>query len=87
MSQLGQIFNDAGIDKEAISSIVKKLKENPIEAMAAVQALNLPNDVVQNIMGTVMMNPNAIEELALEMGLGGDDIKAIKDQLNQTTEM
>ena len=87
MSQLGDIFKEAGIDENTIKDIVSKLKVNPMDAMAAVQALNLPNEVVQNIMATVMMNPGAIEELAKEMGLGGDDIAAIKDQLNQSTDL
>jgi NACalpha-BTF3-like transcription factor len=87
MSQLGNIFKEAGINEDTIKDIVSKLKVNPIDAMAAVQALNLPNEVVQNIMGTVMMNPSAIEELAQELGMGGEDIAAIKDQLNQTTDM
>ncbi len=87
MSQLGNIFTEAGIEKDVIIDIVSKLKENPLEAMAAVQALNLPTEVMQSIMSTVMMNPGAIEELATEVGLGGEDIEAIKSQLNQTTDM
>lgn len=87
MSQLGTIFKEAGIDETTIKDIVSKLKVNPMDAMVAVQALNLPNEVVQNIMATVMMNPGAIEELAIEMGLGGEDIAAIKNQLNQSTDL
>jgi len=87
MSKLGEIFKAAGVSEISIITIIQKLKNNPIEAMTAIQALNLPNDTVQNIMGTVMMNPKAIEELAFELGLDDKDVQAIKSKLNQTTEM
>jgi hypothetical protein len=78
---LGDIFEQAGIEREKLLEIVKLLKENPMAAMAAVQGLNLSEEIMQKVMGTVMMNPNAIEELAKELGLSDEDLKNIKDRV------
>jgi hypothetical protein len=81
MSVLGQIFTDAGVEKEQLSHVVKLLRENPMAAMMAVQELKLGDDVMQKIMATVMMNPDSIEELAMELGLTQEDLDAIKNQI------
>jgi hypothetical protein len=82
MSVLGDIFKEANVSDDKIKEIVEKLRENPLDALAAVQALNLDQEVIGKIMGTVMSNPNAIDELAKEMGVSQEDIDKIKDQIN-----
>jgi hypothetical protein len=82
MSVLGQIFNAAGVEKQKLFNVVELLRENPMAAMLAVQELKLSDEVMQKIMATVMMNPKAIEDLALELGLSQEDISVIKNQIS-----
>lgn len=84
MSVLGDIFKNAGVEQAKLVEVVKLLKENPMAAMAAVQALNLPEETIQQVMGAVMVNPAAIEDFARELGLSEDDLTAIKNQVNQS---
>ena len=86
MSELATIFTSAGVAEDKLVTIVKMLRENPLAALSAVQELQLPNDVIQQIMGIVMSNPSAIEELAQSMGLSEEDISAIKEQIPQSPE-
>jgi hypothetical protein len=81
MSVLGDVFKSAGVSDDKLLAVVKLLKENPMAAMAAVQELNLGEEVIQKVMGAVMVNPAAIEELAKELGLSDDDLSAIKNQV------
>jgi hypothetical protein len=81
MSVLGDIFKEANVTTEQIKDIVEKLKSNPLEALAAVQALNLSDEVNGKIMGTVMSNPDAINELAKEVGISDEDLENIKKQM------
>ena len=81
MSVLGDVFKSAGVSDDKLLAVVKLLKENPMAAMSAVQELNLGEEVIQKVMGAVMVNPAAIEELAKELGLSDDDLTAIKNQV------
>lgn len=81
MSALGDVFTTAGVAQQQLIEIVALLKDNPMAAMAAVQKLELDQTVMQQVMGVVMANPNAIEELAKELGLSDQDIKAVQDQI------
>lgn len=83
MSKLGNIFKEAGVEEEQLVKIVGLLKDNPMAAMAAVQELNLPQETIQQVMALVMMEPNSIEEMASELGLGGEDLDLIKKQMQQ----
>ena len=81
MSALGDVFKAAGVAHQQLVEIVALLKDNPMAAMAAVQKLELDETVLQQVMGVVMANPNAIEDLAKELGLSDEDIKAVQDQI------
>jgi hypothetical protein len=83
MSKLGDLFTQAGVEKDQLLKIVGLLKENPMAAMAAVQELNLPPETIQKVMGLVMTDPGCIEEMALDLGLGGEDLDLIKKQMQQ----
>ena len=82
MSVLGQIFLEAGVEKAKLFNVVDLLRVNPMAAMVAVQELKLSDEVMHKIMATVMMNPNAIEDLAKELGLSQEDISVIKNQIS-----
>lgn len=83
MSKLGELFKSAGVENDQLLKIVGLLKDNPLAAMAAVQELNLPQETIQQVMAVVMADPGSIEEMASELGLGGEDLDLIKKQMQQ----
>lgn len=84
MSKLAQILENAGVDQTTMLDIVKALMANPLEAMSKVQALNLSQEVLQEIMSTVMTDKNAIDDLANQLGLSKDELDNIKKQIPPT---
>lgn len=79
MSALGDIFKQHNIDESALKNLVAELKTNPMAAMGLLQGLNLPPEVMQQLMGIVMMNPTAIDEFAAELGVSQEDIDELKN--------
>lgn len=82
MSKLGEIFKREGVSNETLIEIVRTLQEDQMQAMTMVAELNLPNEANTEIMQAVMSDPNAIDELAKEIGISEEEIDSIKDKLN-----
>lgn len=62
---------------EQLQGVMANAKDNPMEAMTAVQEI-LPADVLQQLMMTLMQNPDAINDLAASAGISQEQIDKIK---------
>lgn len=80
-SKLGKLFEEAGVEPEKLVNIVQLLQTDVMSAMAAVGELNLSPEVLSQVMGVAMADPAAIDDLAKELGIGEDELKAVRDQI------
>ena len=85
MSQLAELFKDSNVTKDQLVDLVKTLLENPMMAMAKVQELNLPPQMMQQIMGIVMANPGEISEFAKSLGIDLDLVDKVKEKVHEMT--
>jgi hypothetical protein len=85
MSQLAELFKDSNITKDQLVDLVKTLLDNPMAAMAKVQELNLPPQMVQQIMGIVMANPGEIGDFAKSLGIDMNLVEKVKEKVHEMT--
>lgn len=81
MSDLKTLFDQSGLSKDQIEDLIKTLIENPMAAMAKVGELNLDPSFMQQAMGIVMSNPQAVADFAQELGLSPDLVAEAKTKL------
>ncbi|MDD2941397.1 MAG: DUF2999 family protein [bacterium] len=81
MSLLGDILGKAGISQEQMTELVSLLKDDPSALLTRIQEFALPPEILQQLMGVVLMQPQAIEELATELGITNEDLAGIKSSL------
>ena len=65
---------------EKLQDVMAGAKDNPMAAMAAVQEI-LPADVIQQLMMSMMQNPDALKDLAKSAGVSDEQIDELKGQL------
>lgn len=87
MSALGDIFKKEGVSEAQLSEIVGALKVDPMAAMAQVKALNLSEEANGKIIAVVMTQPDAIDELATELGLSQEDIDIVKKTMQNPPDI
>lgn len=81
MSLLGDILGKAGVSQEQMTELVSLLKTDPSALLTRVQDFAFPPEVLQQLMGVVLMQPQAIEELATELGITDEELAGIKSKI------
>ncbi len=85
MSKLAELFAESNVSKEQLVELVKSLIESPMQAMAKVQELNLPPQMVQQVMAIVMANPGEIGEFAKSLGIDINLVDKVKEKVHEMT--
>jgi len=65
---------------EKLQAVMADAKSNPMAAMAAVQEI-LPPEVIQQLMMTMMQNPDALNDLAASAGVSQEQMDELKGNL------
>ncbi|NRA64673.1 MAG: DUF2999 family protein [Pseudobacteriovorax sp.] len=69
MTDILKIFEKYQVEVEKLKSLASAVNENPMAAMGLLQQLQLPPEALQELMGVVMMNPQALKDFAKSMGV------------------
>jgi hypothetical protein len=85
MSKLEELFAEANVSKDQLVDLVKSLLENPMAAMAKVQELKLPPQLVQQVMATVMTAPGEIAEFAKSLGIDTGIVDKVREKVHEMT--
>lgn len=81
MSPLGALIKELNISPEKFAALSSAMS-NPFEAMQKIQELGIPMEFFQKAMMIMMTNPNALSELAQEMGASDDQLKSAQEMVN-----
>ena len=65
---------------EKLQAVMADAKSNPMAAMAAVQEI-LPPEAIQQLMMTMMQNPDAMNDLAASAGVSQEQMDEMKGNL------
>ncbi len=80
MLEMLQNLNITPEQIEKLQAVIADAKGNPMAAMAAVQEI-LPADVLQQLMMTLMQNPDALNDLVASAGVSQDQMDELKENL------
>ena len=75
------ILKKLGLNEEQGMSLLEAAKKSPFEALMLLQTFNLDAQVVQDMMGHFMNNPQVFYELAESLGFSAEEIAEFKKQL------
>lgn len=75
--QLQRLIADLGIPADKMLGLVESFKKSPMEAFAAFQSLNLPQEKVGALMQFLMANPDAAKDLAGQFGIDPNQIDSL----------
>jgi hypothetical protein len=74
MNPLKQLFANLNLSEEQLQDLATSFQQNPMAALAKIQALPLPPDFLSQAMGIMMAHPNAMTELAASFGIDSEAI-------------
>jgi hypothetical protein len=81
MEELLELFEQFEIPEERLRAVAAQALENPMAAMASLQEYMTP-EMTQQLLGYLMTNPAALEQVARHVGLSDEDVGRIQDKLN-----
>lgn len=81
MSSLKDLIQELNLSPESLGELAGAMN-NPFAAMQKVQELGIPMDFFQKAFQIMMANPNALTELATEMGLPAEEAEKAKAALD-----
>ena len=81
MNPIIETLKEYNVTDEQVKEVFQALTENPISAMATVQALGIPPEKLQSIMMMLMTDPSLIEDAVEELGLDFSKVVEAKNKL------
>ncbi len=81
MSTLSELIKELNIAPEKFAELSSAMS-NPFMAMQKIQELGIPMEFFQKAMMIMMTNPNALSELAQEMGASDEQLKSAQEMVN-----
>jgi hypothetical protein len=82
MNPIIETLKEYNVSDEKIKEVFQSLTDNPITAMATVQALGIPTEKIQSIMMMLMTDPSLIKDAVDELGLDFDKVVEAKSKLS-----
>jgi hypothetical protein len=82
MNPIIETLKEYNVSDEKIKEVFQALTDNPITAMATVQALGIPTEKIQSIMMMLMTDPSLIKDAVDELGLDFDKVVEAKSKLS-----
>lgn len=81
MNPIIKTLKEFNIDEAKVSELFQALTDNPMMAMALIQGLGIPADRLQELIMTIMTNPDLIKEAVDELGLDFSKVEEAKSKL------
>ena len=83
--ELKKLFEEVNISEDQLKGLAETLEKDPMAAIGIIQQLNLPPDFFQRMMATVAENPNAILDMASQMGISEEAVSDLEKKLKNDT--
>ncbi len=74
MNPIKKILEDHQVTQEKVVDLFTTFKSNPMEALMKFQALGLPQEKLQEMMGLIMSSATLFEETVKEYGLDLNEV-------------
>ena len=87
MSSIEELLKQLNLSEDSVEELRQAAGQGPMQMMQAIQKLNIPPQLLQQMMAMVMANPGLINELAGKFGLSSDLVEEAKQKMNQFSQV
>ncbi len=86
MNPILAVLKEHNVTDAQTKDVFQALTDNPLMAMATIQALGIPQEKLQPVMFAVMQNPQLIKEAVDELGLDFSKVEAAKAAVQEASQ-